>query len=405
MVGVIDTGIDATHPDLSVRIDVERSRNFTTDIPIIDGECADDPDGSCEDGADVDENGHGTHVAGTVAASVNGYGIAGILPKATLVNLRAGQDSGFFFVDATVNALTYAGDIGVDVVNLSFYVDPWLYNCTANPDDSPEEQAEQATIIESVQRAVDYARGRGVTTIAALGNEATDLGNPTVDPTSPDFPPGSARVRTVDNSCLDVPTETDGVISVSSLGPSLRKADYSNYGTEQTDVSAPGGWFRDGLGTETFQTPQNMILSAWPAGVAAEEIAANGGVLPDDFVQYCGGEVCAYYKYIQGTSMAAPHATGVAALAVSYWGADDPERNADGTSRGRALDPEIVERILLGTAVDTPCPPGGVQSYIDVGRPPSFDAVCVGDADRNGFYGEGIVNAEAVIRYGAAHRD
>jgi len=74
--------------------------------------------------ADVDEDGHGTHVAGTVGAPLNGGGISGVAPRVELVNLRAGQDSGYFFLQGTVDALTYAGNNDVDVVNMSFYVDP-----------------------------------------------------------------------------------------------------------------------------------------------------------------------------------------------------------------------------------------------------------------------------------------
>ena len=55
----------------------------------------------------------------------------------TLVEIRGGQDSGYLFLGPVTDALTYAGDVGLDVVNMSFYVDPWLYNCTANPADSP----------------------------------------------------------------------------------------------------------------------------------------------------------------------------------------------------------------------------------------------------------------------------
>src|SRR4029453_17174101 len=99
-----------------------------------DGPCEAEPDHSCEDPANVDEGGHGTHVAGIVAAAANGFGIAGVAPDATLVNLRAGQDSGFFFFFETVAALTYAADNGIDVVNMSFYTDPWLYNCDSRDD-------------------------------------------------------------------------------------------------------------------------------------------------------------------------------------------------------------------------------------------------------------------------------
>jgi subtilisin family serine protease len=157
LVGIIDTGIDGKHPDLAPNFDAELSRNFTTDIPSIDGPCKNEPDHSCNDPADVDEGGHGSHVAGTVAAAINGIGISGVAPGVTLVNLRAGQDSGFFFLQQTVDALTYAGDNGIDVVNMSFFTDPWLFNCTDNPADSPVEQMQQQTIITATQAALDYA--------------------------------------------------------------------------------------------------------------------------------------------------------------------------------------------------------------------------------------------------------
>src|SRR6266545_1201659 len=83
-VGIIDTGIDASHPDVAPNFDAVRSHNFTTDIPDIDGPC-EDP--SCVDPANVDDRGHGTHVAGTIAAARNDFGIAGVAPEATLVNL------------------------------------------------------------------------------------------------------------------------------------------------------------------------------------------------------------------------------------------------------------------------------------------------------------------------------
>jgi subtilisin family serine protease len=213
-VGIIDTGVDGHHPDIAPNFRADLSRNFTTDIPAIDGPCEEEPDRSCEDANDVDEDGHGTHVASTIGSPLNGVGIGGVAPNVSLVNLRAGQDSGFFFIGPTVDALTYAGDHGIDVVNMSFYVDPWLFNCPDNPADSPAEQFQQRLIIAAVQRAVDYARAHGVTVVSALGNENTDLGNPTADATSPDYPEGTERERVIDNSCIDVPAESNGVISV-----------------------------------------------------------------------------------------------------------------------------------------------------------------------------------------------
>ncbi|HEX7148160.1 MAG TPA: S8 family serine peptidase, partial [Actinomycetota bacterium] len=388
MVGIMDTGIDGSHPDIKPNFNARLSRNFTTDIPLVDGPCEDEPDQSCNDPADVDEDGHGTHVAGLVAAALNGLGTAGVAPKVQLVNIRAGQDSGFFFLQATVDAMVYAGLVGIDVINMSFFTDPWLFNCLDNPADSPEEQLEQLTVRVATQRAINFARGHGVTPVAALGNEHTDLGNPTVDEISPDFPPGSERTRTVDNSCITVPTETRGVISISALGPSGYKADYSNYGIEQTDFSAPGGWFRDYFGTPQNRQPENLNLSPMPQALAeaALENPANAPFILRD----CKGSTCGYYQYLQGTSMAAPHATGVAALIVSAHG------KRDGRNGGLTLSPGAVERILTRTAKQTPCPSPPNFAYPD-DRDPSFDGVCEGTLDRNGIYGRGIVNALTAV--------
>ena len=111
-----------------------------------------------------------------------------------------------------------------------------------------------------------------MTLVAAAGNGHTNLALPIrFDNTSPDYPPGTEAERVVTNNCLDLPTEAPEVISVSSVGPSTTKADYSNYGLGDVEVSAPGGWFRDGIGTPTYRTNANLILSSYPCDVAVEE--------------------------------------------------------------------------------------------------------------------------------------
>ena len=394
LVGIIDTGVDASHPDIAPNFNNALSRNFAPDIPDIDGPCE---VASCLDPVGTDDGGHGTHVAGTVGAALNGVGIAGVAPGVSLVELKAGQDSGFFFLQPTIDAITFAGRKGIDVVNMSFFTDPWLYNCADNPADSPAEQLEQQTIIKATQRAANFARDHGVTLVAALGNEHTDLGNPTIDTTSPDFPPGTEKTRTVDNTCLDVPTETRGVISVSALGPSKGKADYSNYGTEQTDFSAPGGYFRDFFGTPQFRNIENLVLSAWPKKVAIEEGSVDpttGQPLIPDVVASCTGatiDTCTYWRWLQGTSMASPHAAGVAALVVSAHGKRDQAKG------GLTLKPDKVEDIMKATATRTPCPDPPLVDYLDEGRDASFTALCVGTTRKNGFYGRGIVNAVGAV--------
>lgn len=399
LVGIIDTGIDSTHPDLDDNVDTSLSRNFTTDIPLIDGPCEEEPDASCSDPATVDEGGHGTHVAGTVGAELNGLGVSGVAPEVTLVNLRAGQDSGFFFLYETLNAYTYAAENGIDIVNMSFFTDPWWANCRDNPLDSLAEQTEQATVIDLSNAALNNAYANGVTLVAAEGNDHTDLGNPTYDAISPDYPPGAAKVRdNITNACLVIPTEGDHVMSISALGPSGRKSYYSNYGLEQTTVSAPGGDRRDFFGTPQYNTPGTRILSTYPADLAIEEglvsrnFRSRNPLAVVDCVGQRNAANCGVYVYLQGTSMASPHATGVAALIVSEFGS--------GSGAGFGMSPAAVESRLRSTATNTACPRPRLFVYPDlVGADPNvpFEAYCDGGNGFNGFYGDGIINALAAV--------
>ncbi|MBT2497547.1 S8 family serine peptidase [Agromyces sp. ISL-38] len=407
LVGILDTGVDGSHPDIAPNFDAELSRNFTVDVEVdangdpIDGPCADEPDQSCEDAADVDENGHGTHVASTIGSPINGIGIAGVAPGVTLVNLRAGQDSGYFFLQASVDALTYAGDVGIDVVNMSYYVDPWLFNCASHPADSAEDQAEQQVIVTAMQRALDYARGHGVTLVSAAGNGASDYTKVLSDSSSPDFASEPGEVAYTRDlldpaSCISMPSEGDGVISVSSTGQSGRKAYYSDYGNGYVDVAAPGGDVYDNA-EGTRQYPGG-ILAAFPAALAAEEgaIDENGDVIVPWAVKSCdaSGETCAYYQYLQGTSMASPHAAGVAALIVGQYGKSDKVHG------GRTLSPAKTESILFSTAVDTACPVPAEFTYVrhlPSGATATATHTCEGGPTKNGFFGDGIVNALTAI--------
>jgi subtilisin family serine protease len=394
-VGIIDTGIDARHPDIAPNFDYARSRNFATDRPEIDGPC-EVP--TCVDPPDVDGRGHGTHVAGTIAAARNGFGIAGVAPDAKLINLRAGQDSGYFFLYETVDALVEAGDLGLDVVNMSFYTDPWLYNCDSRDDyvsgEVTDEELEQQRLARQVVgAALEYAHSRGVTLVAASGNEHTDLAAPErVDP----FVPGvgsPARTRTVRHDCINLPSEGPHVISVGAVGPTGTKADYSNYGLGSIAVTAPGGWLRDGIGTPDYETPDNLILSSYPQDEAiAQGLADAGGAPIDGFsLRYCDaiGLSCGFYTYLQGTSMAAPHVVGVVALIIQREGSGTP-------LTGYSLAPDRVAELLAQTSVDQPCPVGGAEDYTDEGRASTWTALCTGGAAVNSLYGEGIVNAAAV---------
>ncbi len=356
----IDTGIDLTHPDLTPNLDVATSCSFiyATTPTSIPAEQV--PVGDCSNKAAVqDYAGHGTHTAGTMASPINGQGIAGVAPRATIVALKAGTANGYFFTDSVVNALVYAGDKRLDVANMSFFADPWLFNCRNN--------AEQKAIVQAISRATSYAQQRGVVLVAAAGNEGIDLNHPTTDEISPDYPPGAAVTRPVNNSCVVLPTELPGVVVVTATGAENLLSWFSSYGN-LTDVTAPGG---SRYQTPTFDPNRGRVLAPYSStagDLALEE--ALGRLIQDP-------STGAYYAWLNGTSMAAPHAAGVVALI---------------RSAHPGMPVGAVVAALRGTATPQGCPSALDPGVVFFGAPVQ---VCKGGVGNNNFYGKGLVNALA----------
>jgi lantibiotic leader peptide-processing serine protease len=363
VVGVFDSGIDDTLEDLKGQVDPGRS------VTCIGGQENTDPESWAHDVI-----GHGSHVAGIIAAKQNGVGIVGVAPGASLAAVKLTED-GLVYPEAFICGLNWAGAHGFDVVNASVFVDPWYYTCRRDP--------EQRAIWIAVQRAVQYAQRRGVAIIASTGNENQDLAHPTVDPFSPTD--GTPSEREISNACELLPVELDGVIGVSGLGGDRKLAFYSNYGLGVVDVTAPGG----DLHVPMPGNASGQIVSDIPAYSlyyqAAQQwngrigINCSDGLDPND--PNSDPSSCAEtYALLQGTSLAAPHVAGVAALVISRFG---------------NLRPRELFGMLRRRAIPQACPENPYQPYPE-DMPP---ATCEGQRWYNGFYGFGAVDALASLRW------
>jgi thermitase len=211
-VGIVDTGIDQTHPDLAGKA-VGCATSYNAGTMIVNGVCADD-------------NGHGSHVSGTISANTNNaQGVAGVAFNSPLVMCKAlATAAGVGLTSDIANCINWTAKQGVKVISMSL------------------GGGDNATLKAAVQSA--YNNGNGVLLVAAAGNDG--------------------------NSNLNYPAGYAEVVSVAATDNKDHRASFSNANSD-VEVAAPG--------------------------VNVEST-------------YTGGQ----YMQLSGTSMATPHAAGVAAV-------------------------------------------------------------------------------------------
>lgn len=240
VVAVVDSGIDYNHPDIGANV-------WTNAAEIPGNGVDDDGDGYIDDvhgwnfahdGNDpLDDHGHGTHVAGTIAAVGNNrIGVIGVAPGAQVMAVKILDTTGSCDESVCAQGIVYAADRGADVINLSWGGDGQSH---------------------AIADAVDYAYSLGAVLVAAAGNNGADATG---------FSPGALW----------------NVITVAATDHSDARASFSNWGS-RIDVAAPGV----------------DILSLQAAGTTLGQTVGEG------------------YTRLDGTSMAAPHVTGLAALLLA----------------------------------------------------------------------------------------
>lgn len=299
---VLDSGIDAEHPDLAPNLNTELSASF------YPGE-----DWNISPGTYFN---HGSHVSGTIAAAQNQIGVIGVAYEAELVAVKVLSEvdgSGPF---SSINAgIVYAANNGADVINMSLGAtlnkNGTLIDADGNSYKIPAKYIQE--IIIAQQRAIDYAFKKGTTIIASAGNDYTNYDGNT--------------------SFIKLPAGLNNVISISATAPEGWNfnpasnydipASYTTYGKSLVDLAAPGG--------DWDVSQFDMIVSTGSTG----------------------------YYFSAGTSMAAPHVSGVAALIIA--------------KNGGQMDPFAVAQQLSKTAdkIDG----NGQSEYFGKGRVNAFRAV------------------------------
>jgi lantibiotic leader peptide-processing serine protease len=300
VVGVIDTGLDFNHPDLKANADLAGSKTFvpgTTDA--------------------WDQNGHGTHVAGSIAANGKVFGVG---PELKVRAYRVFGATGGAQQSWITDAIVAAANDGVEVINMSIGGWRWMAHNLG-------EKGDSASMV-AYHRAVQYATQKGVTVVVSAGNDSRNL-NSLHDMQS--YWKERYGLDIIGPSRV-VPAQIPGVVTVSSSNQWSTDsiAFYSNYGSV-IDVAGPGGDngpVYDGLYRQDpkgdYLNKRDFLyrtLSTWPTYLPNNSLTPN-----------LNG-----YALLHGTSMAAPKVAGIAAVIK----AEHPE-----------YSPAQVQAVLRKTAED-----------------------------------------------------
>ncbi len=328
VVAVLDSGLACLHPDLKPN----NLANLNASFIAGEGPCL----------SHVGVFNHGSHVAGIVAAADNAYGMIGVAPEAKFFAVKVlSETTGRGTFAAAIQGIVYAVDNGANVINMSL----------GTVVDARGKDA--AELINAVARATRYAEKQGALVVVSAGNAALDLDHASglnCDPETGECAPANLRA---------FPAELPSVLAISATAPIGwakaptttfldNPASYTNYGQSAIGFAAPGG-------DDVYPGSENCTVAGLTRPCWVFDLVFSVG----GYTAVPGG-IAASYSWAAGTSMAAPHVSGVAALVYA--------KNAG------HISPKKVIQILRA-------------SSDDLGKPGNDD-----------YYGQGRVNAAKAVQ-------
>lgn len=311
-VAIIDTGLDYDIPDLNGLVDLSRSTS------LVDGDDAITATYFSGRNRVSDYNGHGTNVATQVSSK--GRFFAGVTSRTTLIGVKVlGADGSGSFA-AIMNGILWAADHGADVANMSL--------------GGGFAKAGNGRFVATVNRVLAYAGQQGMLTVVSAGNDAANL-----DANGNEFASYCSATH---------------VVCVSSTGPASPSdsydspAFYTNFGRSSVDVAAPGGNADLANGFPVQAWPWGKATASWVYSYCSKTTLAFGPTGSPSLTFCANGRSARGYL---GTSQAAPHVSGLAALLVA------------GSGHGR---PAQIKQAIKQSAVDLGQP--GTDPYYGAGR-------------------------------------